>query len=113
MAKNRNDFTGEDYRGKEDPDEIYDGFVDDEFEEESEEEARARQNSLKIAGKIVLGLHIAAAVLLVIFAASSGFLPPKYVAALAGALASEDDSQRAPLEQEVTIWEEVFSCLQR
>ena len=33
--------------------------------------------------------------------------------ALTGALVSEDDSQRAPLEQEVAIWEEVFSCLQR
>ncbi len=87
MAKNKNDFTGEDYRGKEDSDQIDDGFEDDEFEEESEEEARSRLNSLKLAGKIVLGLHIAAAVVLVIFAANSGFLPPKYVAALAGALA--------------------------
>ena len=33
--------------------------------------------------------------------------------ALAGALASEDDSQRAPLERELAIWEEVWACLQR
>ena len=33
--------------------------------------------------------------------------------ALAGALASEDDSQRTPLERELAIWEEVCSCLQR
>ena len=33
--------------------------------------------------------------------------------ALAGALASEDDSQRAPLEREIAIWEEVWACLQR
>ncbi len=33
--------------------------------------------------------------------------------ALAGALASEDDSQRAPLEREIAIWEEVWTCLQR
>ena len=33
--------------------------------------------------------------------------------ALAGALTSEDDSQRAPLEREIAIWEEVWTCLQR
>ena len=33
--------------------------------------------------------------------------------ALAGALASEDDSQQAPLEREIAIWEEVWTCLQR
>lgn len=33
--------------------------------------------------------------------------------ALAGALASEDDSQRTPLEREIALWEEVWSCLQR
>lgn len=33
--------------------------------------------------------------------------------ALAGAAISEDVAQRIPLEQELTIWEEVCACLQR
>jgi len=33
--------------------------------------------------------------------------------ALAGALASEDEAQRVPLEREIAIWEEVWKCLQR
>lgn len=33
--------------------------------------------------------------------------------ALAGALASQDDTQRVPLEREIAIWEEVWTCLQR
>ena len=33
--------------------------------------------------------------------------------ALSGALASGDDRQIAPLEQEAAIWEEVLACLLR
>ena len=61
-----------------------DGIEEDEFEED---DAGSGRNPLKIAGKVVLGIHIAAAVLLVIFAAMSGFLPTKYVIAVAAGLA--------------------------
>jgi hypothetical protein len=33
--------------------------------------------------------------------------------ALTGAVASADEAQRAPLEREIAIWEEVCACLRR
>ena len=69
------------------------GYAEEEYteevyfaEEERDDVNRPVSGPLRIAGRIALVLHIVAAMLIVFFAATSGYLPGKFLLSVAAAM---------------------------